>query len=211
MDLVSEVRRLMASDVRRIVDERVEYFISIGRGGREVIFSELSFCILTANYSAEKAMRIQDEIGLKLIDMDLDEIRYSLRRLGYRYPNKRALYIYRAREHIDEVISRLRDESIPDMELREWLSRRILGLGYKEASHFLRNTGRFNVAIIDYHILNLLRRYNILSMELGRGRLDKSKYIEVECHIKTLADKAGLHPGILDLYLWYIETGKILK
>ena len=41
--------------------------------------------------------------------------------------------------------------------------------------------------------------------------LTKNKYIEIEDKLKELADKSNLTLGELDLYLWFLETKKILK
>jgi len=41
--------------------------------------------------------------------------------------------------------------------------------------------------------------------------MTKKKYLEIEKVLEKLAKKSGLEPGELDLYLWYMETGKVLK
>jgi len=41
--------------------------------------------------------------------------------------------------------------------------------------------------------------------------LGKKKYLEIEKILKGLSEKLNISPARLDLYLWYIETGKILK
>jgi N-glycosylase/DNA lyase len=93
-------------------------------------------------------------------------------------------------------------------KLREWLVKNIKGLGYKEASHFLRNIGYENVAIIDYHILDLLSREGAIP---SLKKLGKREYIMVENVLKKIAERTELSLGELDLYLWYLETGQILK
>ena len=84
----------------------------------------------------------------------------------------------------------------------------VKGLGYKEASHFLRNTGRKNVAIIDFHIADLLENHRLIEKP---KTISKAKYLEIENVLKKIGMKAGMHQSELDLYLWYMETGKILK
>lgn len=85
----------------------------------------------------------------------------------------------------------------------------IKGLGYKEASHFLRNIGFTNLAIIDFHIVDLLIKNGLLNEK--PKSLSKKKYIEIEDILKEIAEDLNLSLGELDLYLWYMETGKILK
>lgn len=78
----------------------------------------------------------------------------------------------------------------------------------KEASHFLRNIGYSNYAIIDFHIIDLLEREGIIKRP---KTLTPAKYIEIENKLKEIGKKTELTQAELDLYLWYMETGKILK
>ena len=41
--------------------------------------------------------------------------------------------------------------------------------------------------------------------------MTKNKYHEIEKVLEKIASKTNLTQGELDLYLWYLETGKILK
>jgi len=93
-------------------------------------------------------------------------------------------------------------------ELREWLVKNIKGLGYKESSHFLRNIGFDNFAIIDFHIVDILVKHNLIKRP---ETLTKKRYLEIENILKEIAKKLELSLAELDLYLWYTETGKILK
>ena len=97
-----------------------------------------------------------------------------------------------------------------EQEIREWLVKNIKGLGYKEASHFLRNIGFKNIAIIDYHIIDILARYRIIKKPKTRS-LTRKRYLEIERVLRELSEKTGLALGELDLYLWFLETGRVLK
>ena len=90
---------------------------------------------------------------------------------------------------------------------REWLAENIKGIGMKESSHFLRNIG-YDIAIIDFHILDILKRSGIIKRGI---ELNKNSYIEIENKLKIIAKSAKLTMAELDLYLWYMETGKVLK
>ncbi len=211
-DLSKKVRELMNNrEIREQVDKRIKEFREIKRRGCDHLFSELSFCILTANYSAEGGIRIQREIGIEgFLNYTEDKLAIELRRLGHRYPRMRAKYIALARNK-KEILCKKVMESDEDKAyyLREWLVNNIKGIGYKEASHFLRNIGFFSLAIIDYHIIDLMVKEGVLK-EKPRS-LKRKDYLKIESIIKKLAQKTGLEPGVLDLYLWYMETGKILK
>ena len=67
-----------------------------------------------------------------------------------------------------------------------------------------------DLAIIDFHIINLLSRYGLICKPKNKV-LTKRRYMEIERLLSKLADKTNLKLGELDLYLWYMETGKILK
>ena len=94
-------------------------------------------------------------------------------------------------------------------EKREFLVKNIKGLGYKEASHFLRNTGSFDLAILDRHVLNLLVENGFLKEK--PKTLGKKQYLEIEEILGKMSKKLKMTQAELDLYLWYMKTGKILK
>jgi len=47
-----------------LVERRIREFEALGKYGDELdLFSELSFCVLTANWSAERGIKAQESIG----------------------------------------------------------------------------------------------------------------------------------------------------
>ncbi len=205
-DLVNDVMRLRSSKVREIIERRMREFER--ERSNEELFKELVFCILTANFSAEGGLRILESLGDGIFTLTEEELADRLAELGHRYPRKRAEFIVEARKLIPmlrDIIFSFKDERL----LREWLVRNVRGLGYKEASHFLRNIGFKNVSIIDFHILDLLTKYGILE-EKPRS-LSRARYLMIESILEDISRRTGISPGELDLYLWYIETGKVLK
>ncbi len=204
--LVQDVSSLIKSSVKDIVDQRVIEFKRLGNSDAKELFKELCFCILTANFQAERSIKIQREIADGFIIFSEDKLRNVLKQLGHRYPNTRARYIVEARTYLP-MLPRLL--SIGDSNvIREWLVRNIRGIGYKEASHFLRNVGFLDVAIIDYHILDVLSRYGVIDKPKN---LNKTNYLKIEETLREIAYRIGISLGELDLYLWYLETGKVLK
>jgi len=170
-------------------------------------FSELCFCILTANSTAKLGISLQEEIGSGCIDLSEVEVQSLLKRRGHRFHTKRAEYICQARKHLDIVakVEAFGDER----EARMWLASEVMGVGYKEASHFLRNTGHFNVAILDRHILNVLYEHGLL--DAVPKTLTPRRYVEIEKQLEELSGMVGVPLGILDMYLWYTKTGEVLK
>lgn len=206
LDFLDELKRAM-EDVGDLVRGRMEEFKRVG-GSEEGLFEELCFCILTANFSAERGIGIQRAIGNGFLRFGEQELFERLKELGHRYPKARAKYIVEARRFYGKLKDRLR--GFPDAKAaREWLVEGIKGLGYKEASHFLRNVGFKDVAIIDRHILKFLREKGLIG-EIPKS-LGKGRYLELEKLLLAIASKLGISAGELDLYIWYIMTGKVLK
>ena len=159
---------------------------------------------MTANFNAYRSIKIQNEIKNGFKTFSESKLSKKLKELGHRFPNTRAKYIVESRKHkLNEKI-----KTLNEMELRDWLVNNIKGLGMKESSHFLRNIGYNNSAIIDFHIIDLLVKHNLITRP---KTLTKKKYIEIENILKKIANKSKLKLSELDLYLWYMETGKVLK
>ena len=205
--LLESIENLKNSEVKNLVNTRIREFKGNGAKSNGEIFIELCFCILTANFNAGKAIKIQTEIGKDFLTLPESQLAEKLKRLGHRYPNTRAKYIVKARKYKNSLKEVINSFNVED-ELREWLVKNIKGIGYKEASHFLRNIGYTNFAIIDFHITDLLARYKLLEKP---KTLTKKEYFKIENLLREIAEKSNLNLAELDLYLWYMETGKILK
>jgi len=208
MDSLSElVEDLKRSEVKGLVDSRIREFEELGRKPSEEIFKELCFCILTANFSAERSIRIQREIGDGFLSLPEPQLAEKLRELGHRYPEARARYIVSARKYGDslkDIIAAFNSEG----DAREWLVKNVKGIGYKEASHFLRNIGYKDIAIIDFHVIDVLARHGLIERP---KTLTKRRYLEIEGLLRKIAEGLNLTLAELDLYLWFSETGKVLK
>ncbi len=205
--LAESIGQLKQTEVGGLVEARLQEFRENFEKPSDEIFKELCFCILTANFSAERGIKIQEAIGDGFLRLSEPQLAKELRRLGYRFPNTRAKYIVEARKHKD-LLKDVLVSSQDACEAREWLVQHVKGIGYKEASHFLRNIGNKDVAIIDFHILNLLARCGLTEKPKTLGR---RRYCEIEQLLRKIAEKANLDLAGLDLFLWYMETGKILK
>lgn len=202
--LIKSIEKLKKSKIKKIIKTRIKEFEKIKSNDK--IFQELCFCILTANFNAKKSIKIQKELGKRFSTLPRAELARKLKKLGHRYPNMRAKYIVEARKHkgiLEELL-----KSSNEAELRLWLVKNVKGLGYKEASHFLRNIGYKNSAIIDFHIIDILERYKVIRRP---KTITKKKYLKVESVLKKIAKTSNLDLAQLDLYLWFSETGKVLK
>ncbi|MDD5416920.1 MAG: N-glycosylase/DNA lyase [Candidatus Aenigmarchaeota archaeon] len=192
-ELLNSLNKLKKSEVSKLVAQRMKEFKN-----NDDLFNEICFCILTANFNAERSIKIQNSIK-DFSKLSLEQLTNELKKHGHRYPNKRAEYIVEAKKHKDELKNNC---------TRDWIVDNVKGLGMKEASHFLRNIGFTNYAIIDFHIVDLLVKHDIIEEP---KTLTPKTYLEIEDKLREIAKKSNLNLAELDLYLWYMETGKILK
>lgn len=133
----------------------------------------------------------------------------------HRYPNARARYVVASREFLQNHCAlRLRKKLRSfdcAFERRDWLVREkgIKGLGYKEASHYLRNIGFKGYAILDKHVLHCLAELKII--DDPKPPNTRSKYLTVEQKLKHLTTLTQIDFDELDLVLWSMKTGVIMK
>jgi N-glycosylase/DNA lyase len=203
--LIEQVNELRTHGIRKEIDSRVKKFKIMNKKGNKEWFSELCFCLLTANTSAEMGIRVQKQLGNGgFVCSSEKEMVERLKKAKSRFYNRRGNFIFEANKHkkIKTILKKQEDK-------REWLVKNIKGLSYKEASHFLRNVGFFDYAIIDKHILRLLHENKMISSV--PECMNKNCYLNYENKLQKLADKLNLTQGELDLYLWYMKTGKVLK
>lgn len=201
------------------VSQRVKEFKTLGKNG-SVIFDfnpfidlriystlklELAFCISVANSKALNGLLFQNSI----MEWELENreiVRKTLENSRIRFYNRKTEYIVKSIQKFN-LINNILDRNT--YTVREWLVENVKGLGYKEASHFLRNIGRDDVAIIDRHVLRYLHKNNYI--DKIPGNLSRKTYLEIEKILEDIADENDLNLAELDLYIWYYETGKILK
>ena len=198
-DLIILVERLKSQEIRETINSRMTEFENVPRNFDD-LFRELVFCILAAGTSAELGIKTINHLGDVIFTGSEKDIQKKLKEV-YRFHTIRAEYIHQARENF-------RNLDINDSDIRINLVENIKGIGFKEASHFLRNIGHKNVAIIDFHIVDLLVRNGLIEKP---KTLTARKYLEIEEILKQLSQKTNIDLGELDLYLWYAETGKVLK
>src|SRR5262249_42008683 len=133
----------------------------------------------------------------------------------HRYPNARARYIVESREFLKRDCDLRLGERLSafscDLERRDWLAREkgIKGLGYKGASHFLRNVGYRGYAILDKHVLRCLAELKII--DEPKPPNTRARYLTVEGKLRELTNAVSIDFDELDLVLWSIKTGMILK
>src|SRR3989338_1106154 len=127
-----------------VIRSRLKEFERRFQEGDAAIFKELCFCILAANSSAEMGMKSLAAIEDIVLEADLPMLQERLSR-GFRYWRVRPSYIVHTRDYLKrEYGFKLREllQSFPDPDSRRAFlaaNKDVKGIGWKEASHFLRN------------------------------------------------------------------------
>ncbi|MCY0873478.1 MAG: N-glycosylase/DNA lyase [Acidianus infernus] len=194
--------------LRAKVLERAEEFKLNNKAGEDVWFRELVLCILTSNSSFISAYIALNNLYDKLFSLDEDGISKILKNSGYRFYNLKAKYLFNVRKYYGMLKAWIYPIANKDeYEAREELLQ-IDGIGMKEASHFLRNVGYFDLAILDRHILKFLSSYYF---SYNKKYLQKKDYIYIESVLKSISISLNLPVGLLDLFIWYKATNKLVK
>jgi len=210
--LAKEVLRLREDPkVKAMVENRIAEFLEVYEKDTYAWFEELTYCLLTAYSSAERGQVCVDALcdcGA-LMHGSLEEVVETLRCQGHRFADRRAEYIVEARRLATKLKQTIQGFS-KTSDARKWLVENVKGLGWKESSHFLRNVGYFDVAILDRHIVSNMREHGLIQDDDRKG-LTKRRYLEYERLLEYVAERVGMTLGEMDLYLWYRKTGKVLK
>ncbi len=213
---LGELREIYKSIKNDVVKRLREFEIVWKEENDERIFMELAFCLLTPQSKAKVCWKVVEKLveeGL-LFQGSEAEILKGLN--GVRFKEKKAVYIVEARRRfgsggeigIKDKLEQLLANGV--LFAREWLVKNIRGMGYKEASHFLRNIGfGQDIAILDRHVLKNLKILGVIE-EFPKS-LTKRKYLTIENDMRKFSKHVKIPMSHLDLVLWYRETGEIFK
>ncbi|MBS1903370.1 MAG: DNA lyase [Bacteroidetes bacterium] len=174
-------------------------------------FYELLFCILTPQSQAKNA----EQVIAKLKSDRFQEMAFDptdlLRTPEHyiRFHNTKAKRLLAIRDMFADISSLLRTHWSEPLVLRAAIRETVPGFGLKESSHFLRNIGIRDLAILDRHILKHLKAVGII----GRipASLTDKRYFAIEKKWKKFASRVGIPIDELDLLFWSMETGEIRK
>ena len=211
---IEKIKAAYAERHREIRTRLAEFEAIWENDSDERLWEEMVFCFFTGGCSARMGLRSIEAVRPLLLAGNYAELSEALRG-KHRYPNARAGYIVASREFLQEHCGlRLREKLKSfddDLARRDWLvkEKRIKGLGYKEASHFLRNIGLKGYAILDKHVLRSLAELKII--DDPKPPNTRLKYLTVEEKLKKLAILTEINFDELDLVLWSMKTGEILK
>jgi len=164
----------------------------------EEMFYHLCFAILAPQTTYKSNYKVIDElkdlnfmhnkIGRGFLERVVKPTRF------YRVKADRLLKLKEQFSNIFIAVLSATDEKLK----RESLVGNVNGIGKEAASHFLRNMGYRNLAIIDTHVLKFL--------ECDAPK-NKREYLETERRFRSIADKLDLYTAELDAIVWKKYSG----
>ena len=174
----------------------------------EEIFYDLCFVLCSPqtkfdnNYKVNLELQKRDFYNKDILEEDLKQILKPVR-----YYNNKARYLLEIKNNFKVIIQNLAcvalcSEKYPDdsftrsKRMRDFLVSEIKGIGMKTASHFLRNQGHEELAIIDTHIIKFLSRQTGCDVA-------NCSYIDLEIEFRNIAKENHVSPAELDIWLWH--------
>ncbi len=189
------------------IEQKILEFCSIHQ---DQYFYELCFCICTPQSKASAALKVQHQLEkLNFKNNNFDPIDILSNKHNYiRFHNQKSLRLIQLKLKYP-IIEAIILNNWDNYSKRNWLAENIKGIGYKEASHFLRNIGYSNLAILDRHILKNLVKCRVFD---NIPKINtKSRYMDIEQQFINFANHCKIPMDHLDLLFWSQEAGTIIK
>ncbi|BAJ51368.1 N-glycosylase/DNA lyase [Candidatus Caldarchaeum subterraneum] len=196
---------LYRDEIRVVVQQFRRNFFDDDR-----VLEELVYCLCTPQTKALCALTAVEKLFDKgaLWQGEISRIESVLRNSGVRFHRTKARHIVDALKMFGDVLAVVRSGR-SHVEIRRFLVDVVVGLGMKEASHFLRNIGFDGLAILDRHILRYMAANRIINKV--DSPFSPWRYLDYERKFVSHAEKIGLTPAELDLLIWASATGRVLK
>lgn len=162
---------------------------------KDEVFYNLCFCTLVPQTKFKIVLRVvgalkQENFYVKTICREdllklISSIRFKNRKVDYLLFNKHKF------EDFWSKLSIMLESESDTRAIRTFVVNETKGLGLKAASHFLRNLGIEDLAIVDTHILQHLHIYD-----------KKFDYFSVENEIQNQANQLGVSIAVYDALIW---------
>jgi N-glycosylase/DNA lyase len=188
LDISNENRFAISNILRNFSEEK----------SPEDIFYNMCFCLCAPQTTYKSNRKVIDELikrNFYNVCIDLSELRQIIKPVRFL---RKAEYLLHAKDIFDDILEII--SSCDDNFLkREKIVKKVKGFGYKAASHFLRNCGAIDLAIIDTHIIKF--------MGWKKFPKNKNQYLKLEKEFILTANKNNLTVAGLDAYIWKVRSG----
>lgn len=185
------MKKLDISDYdRKMVRKTIAQFE--GKKDPAEVFYDLCLCLCVPQTTFKSAAKVLRELisrNFYLESIPRDKLREIVKPVRFL---RKADYLLAAKKDFCYIYGVV---ITPDSSYskREALVKNVKGMGMKAASHFLRNMGACNLAIIDTHVLKFLERQPPKS---------KHEYLELERDFQIASAEYGMSAAELDAYIW---------
>ncbi len=207
------LRRLLETayaERRSCIRSRLEEFALVGTEP-ESTFYELCYCLCTPGTKARHAIAVMTELRQRCFyhrPIPAAQLEAILRMPSHYIRFHRTKARRLAKLHsIFPTVWQILYRDTPASERRRCLVDLVEGLGMKEASHFLRNTGVRVIAVLDRHVIFWMQQFGF-PVRLPRNA---TEYEQTEALFFRFAEQLAILPEELDLLLWSLSTGEVLR
>lgn len=193
--------------LREKIQERLREFESLEESE---YFYEICYCLLTPQSKAKNALKVVELLKERDFQNSPFDCAAILRHPTHyiRFHNSKSKRLAAASSSFPAVLEIIKSDS-NNFQKRNAIAEIVNGFGLKESSHFLRNIGFKNLAIIDRHILKQLLKYGVI--ESIPKSISKKAYFNIEEKFLSFAERVKIPMDELDLLFWASETEEILK
>jgi len=181
---------------------------------KKTVFYDLCFCLCAPQTTFKSNMKVIKELKKrKFYTYDVISLPQMLKPV--RFYNNKARYLLRAKKEFDTIYDIVKEKRYSVYEKREILVKGVKGLGMKAASHFLRNLGDEECAIIDTHIIKFMaeKYYGVDKVgnyysttecieNFKNMATRKDGYLILEKMFQNLTENYRLSAAELDLLIW---------
>ncbi len=198
--------------LKKQIEQRLQEFTAKKNENEIEILKEFVFCTLTPQSKAKVCWQAVENLFNNKVYVNPTEENIKKFLKGVRFPNNKAEFVANNLRKIKEDhfdLKKFVNSSTPSQEKRMFLVKNFKGFGMKEASHFLRNTGHFDLAILDRHILRNLLELGVI--EKVPESLSTKNYLAIEEKMKDFSNQIGIPFAHLDMLLWAKEAGEVFK
>lgn len=161
------------------------------------IFYDLCFAICAPQTKFTNNRKVIDILISKNFfenDIEYNELRDIVKAVRFL---RKADYLLYAKTIFNNILEIL-DSNTSEQEKRINIIKLVKGLGWKASSHFLRNCGYQDLAIIDTHIIKF--------MKLKEAPKNGKQYLLIEDEFREIAKENGLAIAELDAYIWKVNS-----
>lgn len=181
-----EIEKILCNFAEEKTDKDIFYNLCFAILAPQITYAvnrKMTGCLVTNNY-------YDRHISLQSLQDIIKSSRF--------YRNK-SKHLESMKANFQNILKKIRSD-IDSSSKRLFLVEHVDGIGMKAASHFLRNMGAKDLAIVDTHIMKF---YGYTY----RSPKNKKQYLEIENLFREDAKSANLTSAELDAWIWKVFSG----